>query len=493
MNPMQVGLGMSLGSVDTQFSQGALEATGVTTDLAIQGDGFFVIKRGDQRMYTRSGAFHFDADGRLVNGDGLAVQGWMNNVTSSSNQVTSLLGDIILDPNLVSSAVATQNIWLSGNLNAGLTPKTEVWKSGDALTTVVNGETVAATETTELNDLSQVSASSPLQDGDTIEIVGTDSDGNEVTGTFTYGSANDGTTLGDLLAVINDAYSGFATATLEDGKIVLTDNQSGDSSTTISLVAGASNAGEISLPLFSNTVAGFTGTTSLSAVVYDSLGGSHTVVIEFTKTENEGEWTWEVSTSGGETIVNGGTGRATFDSEGNLTSFGYDAGANSLVIDPGNGAATMHINLHGAGGNGYTGLSQYDSVSNVVVRDQDGRSTGSLTGITIDADGSIIGSFSNGENIALAQIAVAHFTNPSGLIKSGEGLYKSSAGSGEAVIERPGPDMESTLVSGALEMSNVDLAKEFTEMITAQKGFQASARVISTADQILEEVIRLKR
>ncbi len=484
VNPMQVGLGMKAVSIQNNFSQGSLENTGVQTDLALEGDGFFVLQGTNGRLYTRAGQFFFNADGKLVNQKGLAVQGWAINENTQANGFgPGNLSDVVIDPNMISEAQETGNVYLSGNLNAGLETTTEVWTMSNAFT--VGG--VDATATTDINTLDQVST--PLVNGDTIVISGTDSDGTDISATYTYTS---GDTLQDLLDAINAAYSG-SQATISGGRIVLTDTNEGDSSTTISLANGSSNTGSINLPPFENTVKGVTGKARTSVLVYDSLGGSHNLIIEFSKTSTDGEWTWEATMSGDETISSGATGRATFDASGNLTSFLFDGGVSEITIDPGNGADTMNIKLHAESTGDYAGLSQYDSLSTLSVREQDGRATGELIGITIDPQGLISGTFSNGEIDPIAKLATAMFPNDGGLNDLGDNLYQESLASGTVQIKELEEGDATNIISGALEMSNVDLSEQFTEMITTQRGFQAAAKVITTSDQILDELLRLKR
>ncbi len=484
INPMQIGLGMKTTSIENLFSQGSLEQTGVLTDMAIEGDGFFVLNAGEVRVLTRAGQFFFDASGKLVNHRGLAVQGWMmTDENQSLGFGTGNLSDISIDMNMVSEAKETKNIWLSGNLNAGLKTTNEVWTLGSALT--IGGANADAT--TDLNSLDQINT--PLVDGDTIEISGTNPDGSTVTATYTYTT---GDTVQSLLDAINGAFTG-ATATIQNGKIVLTDTDAGESSTTIRLTNGTGNTGRIDIANFVNTVAGETGKAKTSVVVYDSLGASHNIIFEFTKSATNNEWTWEAKTTGDETILAGASGRATFNEAGMLTSFTFDNGDTQLQLDPGNGANIMTVDLHSESGEGRMGLTQFDSLSTLSVKEQDGRAVGRLVSLTIDNKGVINGTFSNGENMSLAKLALAQVPNKGGLIQLGEGLYQASVASGaEQIVELDDKSITS-IVSGALEMSNVDVSKEFTDMITTQRGFEASARVITTADDMLNELIRLKR
>ncbi len=484
LNPMQIGLGMKTTSIENLYNQGSLEQTGVLTDLAIEGDGFFVLNGGDTRLLTRAGQFFFNSDGKLVNHSGLAVQGWtLNDENKKLGLGSGNLSDISIDMNMVSEAKETSNIWLSGNLNAGLKTTNEVWTLGSALT--ANGSDADAT--TDLNSLDQVSTQ--LVDGDTIEITGTNPDGSSVTATYTYSS---GDTVQSLLDAINNAFSG-TTASMEDGKIVLTDDVAGDSSTSIRLTNGTNNTGHIDLANFVNTVAGETATAKTSVVVYDSLGTSHNVILEFTKSATNGEWTWTAKTTGDEEITAGGSGRATFNDAGLLTSFTFDNGATQMVLDPKNGAKVLNVDLHAESGEGRMGLTQFNSLSSVNVKQQDGRAVGRLINLTIDPKGVINGTFSNGEKVALAKIALAEVSNKSGLMQLGEGMYQSSMASGPEQIVELDDKSVTSVVSGSLEMSNVDVSKEFTDMITTQRGFEANARVITTADQMLGELISLKR
>ncbi|HCK98762.1 MAG TPA: hypothetical protein DHW42_01460, partial [Candidatus Marinimicrobia bacterium] len=344
-----------------------------------------------------------------------------------------------------------------------------------------------ATGITDINDLLQTTGT--LEGGEIFKIEGTDSNGNAISVDYSYTL---GHTLNDLLDVINDAFAGKATAALVEGKIVLTDAVVGDSQTTINITADTDNAGVISIPGFINTVEGYTGRITTSAVVYDSLGKGHSLTMEFEKTENSCEWLWNLSCSGGEDILSGGSGKAIFDSDGNLISFTYDEGANKLSIDPKSGAGQMDIVIHGGATEGYSGISQFDSVSTLLSRDQDGRKSGSLKDFYVDSEGSVIGLFTNGEDLKLAQVALAQFNNPSGLMNAGGSNYIATAESGSPKVDAAN-NLGATIESGSLEVSTVDMADQFTKMIEAQRSYQAAARVITTFDQILEETTRLKR
>lgn len=486
-NAILVGLGVGPGSIDRDFSQGILQATGNQLDLGIDGSGFFVVNDGQAQMYTRAGNFRFDGNGRLVTSNGSFVQGWMAD-TSGQISDTAPVGNIIFDATVLSPAAATNNVAIAGNLDASATPVLQEWTSSKVLTLASDGSN--AVGTTDLNALSQTTT--PLVDGDTIIINGTNPDGSSVSATFTYGAANDGTTVDDLLAVINGTFTDV-TATISSGQIVLTDDNYGASKTSIVLAEGTGNTGSISLPSFVNTAVGYSPQTTASVEVYDSLGSKHTLNITFTKTANPREWTWAVTTGGDEVISEGSSGTLTFANDGTLETINYDQGQSQLIFDPGNGAAQVSLNLDFENSTGFSGITQYAGSSSINLPFQDGQAIGQLSSYSIDETGKIFGAFTNGRSRLIAQLALAAVNNPEGLLHVGDNLYQLSASSGLPAVGKAGTDVPSAIVSGSLEASNVDLAQEFAEMIIAQRAFQANARVITVSDQFLSEVTQLKR
>lgn len=356
-NPIQVGLGMAVNTLDTLFTQGSIETTGQSTDLAIQGSGFFVVKKDGQPYYTRVGTFSLDSTGKLVHpGNGAILQGKLADDAGTIPSGTKL-EDIKIALDKKSPAKATTSVKFSGNLDSG-----------------------AAT---------------------------------------------------------------------------------GDS-------------------------------TDASVTAYDSLGNPITLTMTFTKSATSNEWTWAASVPSPASITGGGSGTITFNSDGTLNTFTYASGT-SIAIAPGNGAAAMGVALDVGTANEFSGITQSNADSNVSPREQDGYASGILSGISIDENGTILGSFSNGTILTLGQVMLAEFNNPGGLAKAGENLFEVTGNSGIATIVTPGQSTSSSLVSGALEQSNVDLADEFTKMIMAQRGFQSNARVITASDEFLNEVVNLKR
>ena len=296
----------------------------------------------------------------------------------------------------------------------------------------------------------------------------------------------DGTALAPVnLTLVTDAINGIVTGIsgLGGGGVTISAGLGG-------LAGDPDGAG----PLTSSTVIIDTEQTqhSSSITTFDSQGGKHNLTLTFTKSWNENEWFWQASLGGGEVIRSGSSGVVSFNSDGSLSSFDYDNGATGLVIDPNNGASDLNIDMFAGTSGGFSGLTGFASRSTAAARGQDGYGVGILSNISIDPRGTITGIFTNGVSRMLAQIYTAEFNNMGGLLKSGQNLYQESANSGSAIMTIPTETSSSSITSGALEISNVDLAQEFTNMIVAQRGFQANARVISTSDQMLNELVNLK-
>jgi len=191
-------------------------------------------------------------------------------------------------------------------------------------------------------------------------------------------------------------------------------------------------------------------------------------------------------------VIEGGTGSVSFNDDGSLQSFTYERNLNQLVFNPGNSGQNVALSFNVGTFNGFDGLTSTASATSVMATGQDGYGMGTLQGIFIDTNGQIFGNFSNGQTEIMSQLLLANFTNPQGMERVGENLYRDTANSGAARIT-DASQAGSKINSGYLEMSNVDLSKEFTDMILVQRAFQASARVISTSDSLLQEITQLKR
>ena len=227
------------------------------------------------------------------------------------------------------------------------------------------------------------------------------------------------------------------------------------------------------------------GTYSIPFKVYDSLGCAHNLTIVFRKSENEvNTWTYTISPDDNNGSINqGDSGTLVFGSTGKLDTHT----GQSVIYQPNNGAENITFSID------FSSVTQYAKETNVDMTYQNGYPAGTLTGITVDTTGTITGIFDNGLSWELAQIAIANFDNPAGLIKVGQNMYSYSNNSGEPQIGESGTGGRGTIAPGYLEMSNVDLSEEFTQMIITQRGFQANSRIITASDEMLQELINIKR
>jgi flagellar hook protein FlgE len=231
----------------------------------------------------------------------------------------------------------------------------------------------------------------------------------------------------------------------------------------------------------------------MSISVYDSLGNTQQLKVTMWKT-GANTWDWTVDPSSmnisAAGVTTSGTHPITFNPDGTIdTSNGFTAP--EIKFTPSDGAADVDLKLNL--GNGSNGLTQFAGSANAVMANQDGYAEGTMQNFTIDNTGTIVGSFTNGTTQVLGQVALADFNNPSGLVRTGDNMYNTTANSGAAVVGYAGEGSTSTIASGNLEMSNVDLAQQFTDMIVAQRGFQADSKVITTSDQMLQDLVQLKQ
>ncbi len=345
INPMQVGLGSAMGSIDVIHSQGSLQVTGRLTDLGLQGAGMFILQQEDGSVYTRVGSFDVDARGYLVHtGGGLRVMGWQAEGGQFGTKDIQYLESIRVPLGQDIPASATAGIGFAGNLNS----------------------------TAEVGD-----------------------------------------------------------------------------------------------------------THPTAVEVFDSQGARHLLEFEFEKT-GDNTWAYTVSWDGDEIS----DGELVFDTDGIL-----DDGASNIpdITFTPDGVDEVEVAVD------FSDLVQMAGTSSAAVRDRDGHTQGTLNDFTIDDSGTITGVYSNGLTRNLAQVALAMFPNPAGLLKTGDNLYQESNNSGLISVGEAGTGGRGQMMPGTLEMSNVDLAREFTDMIVTQRGFQANSRIISVTDEMLNELVNMKR
>jgi flagellar hook protein FlgE len=592
-NPFQLGMGVRLKSIDTTFTQGSLQTTGRETDLAIEGDGFFILSDGATKFYTRDGAFAFDPLGRMVNpSNGMVVQG--NLADSKGNfGATTGLANIQLDLNREIAGLATSRISLSGNIDPGpvaslstgaefvtasvlsggpgfpFTTATEEQLellvttpegvtsgiitipdatyltidaflggvnaaiagndrlagkviaqedpatagnvqlrttiggagvqltmqdvgTGTALATFGFGGTgsnsIVATGATLLNDLAQVG--SALDAGDSFRFSGTRADGSSYNGAFTIVDPTTAT-IQNYLDNVASSFGDSVSASVDlTGKIQLTDSTGGAvTGFTISTNLDDADGGS-----------GLIGNAGLaqhkiSIRIFDSQGRNHNMNINLTETAVSNRWSYNVEVDNQPPLA-GGTGTILFDEDGSVRTFTPVEGEGTfLEFTPDGLVLPLKIDFTGVAvpERGINGLTQFSAPATADVVDQNGRAAGRLDTIFIGTDGIIEGRFTNGESLNLARVNLANFDNPGGLQRVGGNLFGETENTGPPLVEVATKTIESSIAAGTLELSNVDLAQEFTDLIISQRGFQANARVVTTTDQILAETVNLKQ
>jgi flagellar hook protein FlgE len=473
----QVGRGTALSSVDTLFSQGSFESTTESTDLAIGGKGFFIVRSPESQTnyYTRAGQFRFDSDGNLTEPNGDILQGRL--IDRTTNAPFGVDTDVVISQT-PSQPRATTIIGMNANLQSDAPWAGTIGAMGGA------GTAIATTPT--------------VSDG-TYPVVGD------------YTMTLAGTTLTVAVAERNPAGALTGATTTYTGTVAAgtayTDWQgSGLDFTTATGANFANGAQTVALQGFSSDYISATRnptTTSdyaSSVTAYDSLGQPHVVTVYFRKSaedpatqQSTWEWVAHLDAADSATGLNqlAGWGTMVFNNNGALVTGGA---ATTVPFDFSQGAQPgQAIDLVFGTGSGGGTTTQYPIASTTNFQTQDGYPPGVLQNVTVSAEGVISGHYSNGQILNLYQITLANFNNPNGLRREGSNLYSETIESGVAYTNAPGEGGLGKINPNSLEQSNVDLATEFVKMIVAQRGFQANSRVITTTDEILAELMNLKR
>jgi len=490
-NPQQIGSGVGVANITPNMLQGNIVNTGNPLDLAVEGEGYFVLSDGQQDVYTRSGSFAVDADSSLVDpATGYHVQRIGSEGEIDGFQTPGISG-VHVPYDVAMPAKGTTAVVVSGNLSsdaAFATTQTQVVTSNLAYT-YNNG--TAATAATEIDQLDQYSGT--LTSG-TITLSGYDKDGTAFDTGLTL--AIDGTTtLGDLIDHLNTNVLDGSTASLVNGQIRITDDTSGYSRTDMTL--SYAGDGTLTAPAyFEISTIGAEESKNINITVYDSQGGKHVLSGAFVRTDTPNTWDMVLTSITGDvqqiTMDNRRIEDLSFDaSDGSYAGLsGSDTAQFTITFahDPAN-PQTIDVNIGTAGK--LDGLTQFAGNSTAVARDQDGYEAGRLATLSVNNEGILIGAFSNGIKKNIATIQIALFQNTSGLERVGNGYYVPSANSGEAIATQAMTGGAGSLHGGALEKSNADVATEFVNMIQAQNGFQANARTIRVANDILRELTSL--
>ncbi|WP_320056022.1 flagellar hook protein FlgE [Desulfuromonas thiophila] len=523
----QIGRGVSMSTVDNIFSQGTFENTESNTDLAIEGAGFFMVRDplSGTVNYTRAGAFSFDESGMLVNPEGYAVQGYF--LDPETGMPKGDVTDMQVETRTFSPANPTTNVVLATNLNA----------NAPYLGTEGDGE--SPFDITNPAETSNYASSVRIFDSLGVEHLVTtyfnklDPAGNPTD--YMQWEAHVVVTAADVQPPEEIALRDAALATAE------TTLQTAE--TTLAAAETALQTAQADLDAIDPVAdpAGYAAAEAIrdaALVARDAALVARDAAMEDRDTQKAAAADWvEVSRSMLTFDTNGRLINVTDMSNGTGGWSAYDTldRTNNFILDPVSGTATGNLyQVSDAGealpnttdtevvnttpkigtvldaANDDYGLTwinesdneqqifftfnatQYSSESDVVSQSQDGYATGTLVSLSIDNDGNILGNYSNGEPRKLGRIALAKFSNPLGLIKAGYNMYTATDQSGTPIIGTVGSGV-GRIYTNSLEMSNVDLAQEFVKMITTQRGFQANSKIITTTDEMLGELINLKR
>ncbi len=496
-NPQQMGSGVGVTGISPNMAQGNIVNTGNPLDMAIEGEGYFVVNNGLQNIYSRSGVFAVDAASNLVDPNtGYLVQRIGSEGVSDGFQTASS-SNIHVPYDVAMAAKQTSEISIVGNLSADSqlpAAQTNELKSNVPYTTN-NGTT--ATEATLLDDLDQTTAGTYA--GATITVTGFEHDGTLLNDAVPL-AVDATTTMRNLLDHINTVLGATnAVATLSQGRIMVTDVDSGYSESDIKLAFANGGTADWTEPsYFEIATVGGEEVKSVNITAFDSQGGKHVLSGAFVRTDVANTWDMVL------TSITGNIYDITFDDR-RIKDISFDASDGSyagltgtdnaeLAITFSNDTAnpqTITVNMGTAGQ--LNGLTQFAGNSTAVVREQDGYEAGSLANVSIDNEGTLIGVFSNGIKKNIATLQIALFQNPSALESMGNGYFNISANSGGALATQAMTGGAGSIHGGALEKSNADVATEFVNMIQAQNGFQANARTISVANDILKELTNLIR
>jgi flagellar hook protein FlgE len=522
-NPTQVGLGVMVAGTQRNFANGAISATGVATDVAIEGEGFFITNVNGEQSYTRSGAFLRNSNNDLVTVTGGRVMGYA--VDSSFRIIEGNLVELNIPVGTQTVAEATRNVIFNGNLNAsgtvattGSTHVNRDFYTDAGLTTLLNTATFDLTVPGNDLYIDDGAGGSFLAleggAGTIMTLSGIEKGGKDL-GEHTFAFSNTavdgadafGATLQDFIDFLDEvlglddttidgqsvggniAFSnGVITITGNEGTVQDLDIETGD-------IIASNNGAGISQPfVMSRTGTADGESVRTSYVVYDSLGSPLTIDLTFVLQEtNDGEGTiWQFIAESSDNdddnrIV--GLGVVEFDEQGNFV----EASNDSFAVIRRNGAVsplTVSMDFNN-GANAISALT--DTASNLAAVSQDGSPIGTLASFSIGEDGVISGAFTNGLTRTIGQLALAKFTNPEGLVDAGNGNFRTGPNSGTALITRPGEFGTGRLIGGALELSNVDLSQEFINMILASTGYSAASRVITTTDELIDQLLVLGR
>ena len=506
-NPLQIGLGASVAVISRDFTQGSVTNSSTPSDLAIQGDGFFVLGSNTGTVYSRNGNFSVGADDNLINDQGDFVQGY--GVDQNFNLVNSTLSNLSIPVGSLNIAQQTSNVSMSGALKS----------TGDIATqgSVLQSETLTdsstsadATGTSLLTDVEndqngtltplftagQTLSFSPQKGGKTADPV-----------TLTVTAT---TTLDDLMTMMSGGL-GIQTNSGDPNKPIPDDGGTGTapgvtiSGGQIQIVGNAGTVNDIAVtvgdmlsngtpvPLqFAKSQDANGESTGTDFIVYDSLG--QPVKMRMTaalESRSAGQTVFRYyleSADDARTSVAVANGTITFNGLGEVTA----GGKATFSLDRSNTAAVspMQVNIDLSQ---ISGIVSDTAPSQLGLKNQDGAAPGTLQSFVVDSSGVINGVFDNGLSRVLGQVAIARFANPDGLIDAGNTTFKEGVSSGSALLAAPGTLGAGTIRAGSIELSNTDIGKSLVDLIVASTNYRGNSRVIASVQQLVDELLTLGR
>ncbi len=500
--PEQIGTGTQVSTVQRDFRQGGLESTGFQSDLAIDGDGFFVLSEPDgTQAFTRDGSFVLDDTQTLVSSSGAPVQAFGVNEDGTIN--TGALGNLVVPLGTTGQAVATTNVLMDGRLD----PTTNISSAAAIIASqplLVSGGGTATTSTL-LTDLVDANQTPLFADGDELMIRANKGGINMPESTFVVGTT--GTTVGDLtdhlsavLGINTDpALGGTPGIRISDGtgspagSLVIESNSGEINSVSMDSASIVNSTNQLSTPFTFESLTQPVGQgVTTSFTVFDSLGNPVDVRLRAVlESKSDAGVTWRFfAESAGDTDLSPalGTGTVTFDSNGRFVG----ATGTDISIDRTDAGSTTPLNFT-LDFSGLTGLASVERGSELVMDSQDGTPAGILTNYSIDLDGTVTGVYSNQQEEVLGQVALATFVNDEGLIAKSENTFAPGPNTGDPQIIAPQTGTAGSINAGALEQGNVEIAREFVTLISASTGISASSRVVRAADDLLQELLLLAR
>ena len=516
-NPTQHGLGAEISTIQKNWNPGALETTGRDTDMALDGEGFFVVDGPEGQLFTRDGSFNLNENNQLVTTDGQFVQGF--GVDDNENIISGALKNVQIPLGSLTKARQTENAKFEGNLNAaGNLASAATILNSESLTTAGGAAPTAGTALAALRKASDPAA--PLFNaGETITLAGRRG-GRELTPlNFTI---NAGSTVGELTNFFNQGlgiettlapaagpppgatFGALPTDAPGTARFIIDGNQGEQNALTLT-GSGFTTSGGATMQFsegsdLAGNASGAVGESVNTTVqAFDSLGTplslDMTLVLDG-KTGQGTDWRFYANSpqdtdaatfdpAGGSKGTRVGTGLVHFDNNGRL--IGAEDATIQINRDATGAANPVNIDLN------FGQMTALSSQKSELFGSQDGTAIGTLTNFSVGGDGTIVGGFDNGLTGTLGRIAIATFDNPQGLTDQGSNLLRTGTNSGTPKISGPQDLTAGTLRSGSLELSNVDLSNEFINMIVASTGFSAASRVITTSNQLMTELLQTAR